>query len=62
MGLGMASAVLLDAFVIRMLIVPAVMHRIGPANWWLPGWLDRMLPVVTVEGRDVETPDGEDRG
>ena len=56
MGLGMASAVLLDAFVIRMLIVPAVMHRIGPANWWLPGWLDRMLPVVTVEGRDVETP------
>lgn len=57
MGLGMASAVLLDAFVIRMLIVPAVMHRIGRANWWLPGWLDRVLPVVTVEGRDVEHPE-----
>ncbi|HYO85737.1 MAG TPA: MMPL family transporter [Dermatophilaceae bacterium] len=57
MGLGMASAVLLDAFVIRMLIVPAVMYRIGPANWWLPRWLDRVLPAVTVEGRDVEHPE-----
>jgi RND superfamily putative drug exporter len=50
MGLGMAAAVLLDAFVIRMLIVPAIMHRIGAANWWLPRWLDRVLPHLTVEG------------
>jgi len=56
MGLGMASAVLLDAFLIRMLIVPAVMHRIGPANWWLPRWLDRVLPHLSVEGSDVEHP------
>ena len=50
MGLGMAAAVLLDAFVIRMLIVPAIMHRIGAANWWLPRWLDRVLPHLSVEG------------
>ena len=56
MGLGMASAVLLDAFIIRMLLVPAIMHRIGPANWWLPGWLDRILPVLSVEGTHVERP------
>lgn len=56
MGLGMASAVLLDAFIIRMLIVPAVMHKIGPANWWLPRWLDRALPHLSVEGSDVEHP------
>jgi len=56
MGLGMASAVLLDAFLIRMLIVPAVMHRIGPANWWLPRWLDRALPHLSVEGSNVEHP------
>ena len=61
MGLGMASAVLLDAFVIRMLLVPAIMHRIGSANWWLPRWLDRSLPVLSVEGTHVEHP-GEDTG
>lgn len=53
MGLGMAAAVLLDAFVIRMLVVPALMHRIGPANWWLPAWLDRALPHISVEGEAV---------
>lgn len=56
MGLGMASAVLLDAFIIRMLIVPAVMHKIGPANWWMPRWLHRALPHLSVEGSDVEHP------
>ena len=50
LGLGMAAAVLLDAFVIRMIIVPAVMHLIGRANWWLPRWLDRILPHLTIEG------------
>ncbi|PKQ18659.1 MAG: hypothetical protein CVT68_02250 [Actinobacteria bacterium HGW-Actinobacteria-8] len=50
LGLGMASAVLLDAFIIRMLIVPAVMHRIGSANWWMPRWLDRILPHMSIEG------------
>lgn len=50
-GLGLAAAVLLDALVIRMLVVPAIMHLLGPANWWLPGWLDRWLPAVSVEGQ-----------
>lgn len=54
MGLGMAVAVLLDAFVIRMVIVPAVMHRLGAANWWLPRWMERRLPLVSVEGTDDE--------
>ncbi|HEU0041941.1 MAG TPA: MMPL family transporter, partial [Jiangellaceae bacterium] len=56
MGLGMAAAVLLDAFIIRMLVVPALMHRIGPANWWLPRWLDRALPHFSVEGSDDDHP------
>ena len=56
LGLGMAAAVLLDALVIRMLIVPAIMHRIGRANWWLPRWLDRALPHLTVEGDRVVEP------
>jgi RND superfamily putative drug exporter len=48
-GIGFASAVLLDAFIIRTVLVPALMHLFGRANWWLPGWLDRVLPHVSVE-------------
>jgi RND superfamily putative drug exporter len=48
-GTGFASAVLLDAFVIRTVLVPALMHLFGRANWWLPGWLDRILPHLNVE-------------
>jgi RND superfamily putative drug exporter len=48
-GIGLASAVLLDAFVLRTVLVPAVMHLIGDANWWLPGWLDRTVPHVSVD-------------
>lgn len=64
MGLGMAAAVLLDAFLIRMLVVPALMQRLGRANWWLPGWLDRVLPHLGVEGPSVvpavtDDPDDE---
>ena len=43
-GLGLAAAVLVDATVVRLVLVPAVMELLGPANWWLPGWLDRRLP------------------
>jgi RND superfamily putative drug exporter len=49
-GLGLAVAVLLDAVVIRSALVPAVMLLLGRANWWLPGWLDRVLPRLSVEG------------
>jgi putative drug exporter of the RND superfamily len=50
LGLGLAVAVLIDATIVRMVLVPATMALLGSANWWLPAWLDRMLPHVTVEG------------
>ena len=53
-GVGLASAVLLDATVVRMLLVPATMELLGDANWWLPKWLDRALPKVAVEGEDLQ--------
>ncbi|MDX2939603.1 MMPL family transporter [Streptomyces ipomoeae] len=68
-GLGLASAVLFDAFVVRMTIVPAVMALLGRRAWALPQWLDRILPNVDVEGEklrhvldgptDTTGPDGE---
>jgi putative drug exporter of the RND superfamily len=48
-GIGLAAAVLLDAFLLRTLLVPALMHLSGPASWWLPGWLDRALPHLSIE-------------
>ncbi|MDT0378674.1 MMPL family transporter [Streptomyces sp. DSM 42041] len=48
-GIGLATAVALDAYVLRTLLVPALMHLLGGANWWLPKWLDRILPRVTIE-------------
>src|ERR1700729_866849 len=48
-GLGMAAAVLLDAFLLRTLLVPALMHLTGHANWWLPSRLDRILPHLSIE-------------
>jgi RND superfamily putative drug exporter len=50
-GIGMASAILIDATIVRMLLVPAVMHLLGRANWWLPTWLDRLLPQWHIEGQ-----------
>ncbi|WP_380163348.1 MMPL family transporter [Jannaschia sp. R86511] len=49
-GLGLAAAVLLDALVIRLTVVPALMHLLGRSNWWLPRWLDRILPQLSIEG------------
>ncbi len=48
-GLGLAVAVLVDALVIRCLVVPAVMGLLGRRAWWLPGWIDRLLPTVALE-------------
>ena len=48
-GLGFAAAILVDAFVIRTVLVPAVMHVLGRANWWLPGWMHRALPRLNME-------------
>lgn len=53
MGLGLGAAILLDATIVRMVVVPAAMALMGRANWWLPGWLDRMLPQVSTEVTDV---------
>jgi RND superfamily putative drug exporter len=49
-GFGLAAAVLFDAFVVRMALVPAVLALLGDKAWWLPGWLDKALPRVDVEG------------
>ena len=49
-GLGLALAVLLDASLVRMLLVPATMELLGDKNWWMPAWLDRVLPRISVEG------------
>ena len=54
MGLGLALGVLFDAFVVRMLLVPALMHLVGRGAWWLPKWLDRLIPNVDVEGAALE--------
>ncbi|OEJ95874.1 MMPL family transporter [Streptomyces thermolilacinus] len=52
-GFGLAAAVLFDAFVVRMAIVPAVLALLGHKAWWLPRWLDRVLPNVDVEGESL---------
>jgi RND superfamily putative drug exporter len=51
-GLGLATAVLIDATLVRMVLVPATMSLLGNANWWLPAWLDRRLPHMDLEGSD----------
>jgi RND superfamily putative drug exporter len=58
MGVGLATAILLDATIVRMLLVPATMELLGDRNWWLPRWLGRILPEVNVEGTvdEVEVP------
>jgi putative drug exporter of the RND superfamily len=56
-GLGLAVAVLVDATVVRLVLVPATMELLGDRNWWLPRWLDRVLPRVHIEGAsDLELP------
>ena len=49
-GMGMAVAVFIDATVVRMLLVPATMELLGDRNWWIPKWLDKVLPRIDVEG------------
>ncbi|MPY92498.1 MAG: MMPL family transporter [Acidimicrobiia bacterium] len=61
-GLGLSFAVLLDATVVRMLLVPATMELLGDRNWWLPRWLDRALPRIDVEGTSVHGPDEGEQG
>ncbi len=56
-GVALGSAVLIDAFIIRLIAVPSIMSIIGMGNWWLPGWLDRILPTVHIEPGEDEVVD-----
>ena len=56
-GLGLAVAVLIDATIVRLLLVPATMELLGDKNWWIPKWLDRILPKIDVEGHHREHSD-----
>jgi RND superfamily putative drug exporter len=58
-GLGLAVAVFIDATIVRMLLVPATMELLGDRNWWLPKWLDKVLPHISVEGQDAHRHHGE---
>jgi RND superfamily putative drug exporter len=53
-GFGLAVGVLIDAFVVRLMLVPAALTLLGDKAWWLPKWLDRLLPDVDVEGTKLE--------
>ena len=57
-GIGLASAIFLDATVVRMVLVPAVMQLLGARNWWIPDWLERILPQLDVERVAVGTAQG----
>ena len=56
MGFALAVAVFFDAFIVRMTLIPALMYLLGEKAWWLPAWLDRLLPDVDVEGEKLVRP------
>lgn len=58
-GVALASAVLIDAFIVRLILVPSVMSMLGSTNWWVPKWLDRILPTVRIEPGADEVADDE---
>jgi RND superfamily putative drug exporter len=58
-GTGLGVAILLDATLVRMLLVPATMELLGARNWWIPAWLDRILPNLDVEGGHFEDAEPE---
>jgi RND superfamily putative drug exporter len=63
-GVGLSLAILFDVTLVRMVLVPAVMSLLGHRAWWLPGWLDRLVPTIDLEGGvdDVPTPSADDGG
>jgi RND superfamily putative drug exporter len=62
-GLSLASAVFLDALIVRCLMLPAVLHIVGAVTWQIPAWLDRLLPHVNIEGTVLTVPPvGDDAG
>ncbi|WP_367397693.1 MMPL family transporter [Curtobacterium aetherium] len=61
-GFGLAFGVLVDAFVVRQLLIPAAMHLLGRMAWWFPKWLDRIVPDLDVEGARLHRPEGPPPG
>ena len=61
LAVGMAVSVLIDASIVRMILVPAVMSLLGDRAWWLPRWLDRILPRIDIEGPMDEAADPGER-
>ncbi|HEY6738044.1 MAG TPA: MMPL family transporter, partial [Actinopolymorphaceae bacterium] len=57
-GFGLAFGVLVDAFVVRMLVVPGLLHLVGSAAWWLPRWAQRIMPDIDIEGAALERRHG----
>ena len=62
MGFALASAIVFDAFIVRLVLIPATLYLLGEKAWWLPKWLDRILPNVDVEGESLERRPPGDRG
>jgi RND superfamily putative drug exporter len=62
LALGMAVAVLIDATIVRMMLVPSVMSVLGEHAWWMPGWLDRIMPRIQLEGSEPAEPEPEPIG
>jgi RND superfamily putative drug exporter len=60
MGVGFGSAIFIDAFIIRLLLLPAVMHLAGPAMWWMPDWMERRLPRLHIEADEHPGPDDDE--
>jgi putative drug exporter of the RND superfamily len=61
-GVGLGLAILIDVLIVRLVIAPAVVTLLGDRAWWLPGWLDRLLPNVSLEGHLVESIDEQEEG
>jgi putative drug exporter of the RND superfamily len=61
-GLGLAAAIAIDATIVRLMIVPSAMEVVGGRNWWLPDWLDRVLPRIDFDRADAPTGDGDRSG
>ena len=56
-GIGLGLSILIDVLFVRLLIAPAVVHLLGRHAWWLPGWMDRIIPDISLEGHLVENRD-----
>lgn len=61
-GLGLGLAILIDVLIVRLVIAPAVVTLLGDRAWWLPAWLDRILPNISLEGHRIESRDGRRTG